>query len=105
MSNYEDTLSLEELRREVRTLWDREHALTSDLRDLPEIPSIETMRTLTGAGMATRSPDVHSIGCKMRRTHKNIPYKTEFECAVGLWSLMREGILAAKEVDANSPAR
>ena len=34
---YENKLSIEELRREVRECWDREHAIANALRDLPEV--------------------------------------------------------------------
>lgn len=95
---YENTLSIEELRREVRLLWDREIALNRDLIDLPEVASLEAMRALFHAAMCTHEPDVGSIGKKMQRDHRSaIPLKTEYECAAGLWSLMRAGILAAKE--------
>ncbi len=97
MSNYEDTLTIDELRREVRTLWDRELALNMDLLNLPEVPSIETMRALTHAAMGMCDPDVKPIGCALQRDHKSIPYKTEYECAAGLWSLLRAGVLAAKK--------
>jgi hypothetical protein len=97
MSNYEDALSIDELRREVRILWDRELALNMDLLNLPEVPSVETLRALTHAAMSIRDPDVKSIGVALQKAHKGVPYKTEFECAAGLWSLLRSGMIAAKK--------
>lgn len=98
----ENTMSIDELRREVRNLWNRELALNHDLRDLPAVPSFETMRAICNAAMGTRQPDVFEMGKLLQREHSGlVPHKAEYECATGLWSLMRAGILAARTAPAN----
>jgi hypothetical protein len=101
MSAYEDTLSPEQLRREVRELWDREAAFERDLNDLPEVPSMETLRLLSCAGMGTHNPDCYWVGKQIQRfteAGKSIPWKTEYECAAGLWALIRAGIIGPVKI-------
>jgi hypothetical protein len=96
---YENSLSVEELRREVRRLWDANAALTRALIDLPEVPHWRVLWLLRSAGMNTRDPDAYGIGKKLQREHglDAVTPKTEYECAAGLWSLLRSGVLAARE--------
>lgn len=106
---YENTLSLEELRREVRRCWDRENALTKALRELPEVPHWRVMRLLS---RAAKWPDDHNIGKRLQmisddappddtegrkkiRRH-DIPYKSEYEGGAGLWSRIRAGLISTQ---------
>lgn len=91
---YENTLSLEELRREVRQRWDTEHDLVRALRDLPEVPSWRVQRLLS---RAAKYPEDWERGKKLQRQHGSgaITYKTEYEMGAGLWARIREGLDAA----------
>lgn len=95
-SAYENRMSIVELRREVRRLWDREEQFNLDLLDLPVVPSRETMRAIEHAAMSTHWPDVGAIGKRMQRDGKAIPPTCESENAAGLWSIIRGAILSAK---------
>lgn len=92
---YENTLSVEELRREVRRLWDREHALTAALKALPEVPH---WRVLSLLSHAAKWPDDHEVGKKMQREFglEAIAPRSEPEGGAGLWHHIRAGILAAR---------
>lgn len=93
---YEYTLSLQELREEVRELWNQHHAFSRDLRNLPPVPSGEVMRMLSSPAMNIHDPDCWEIGKRMQRDpafRGMIPYKTEYESACGLWSIIRAGLL------------
>jgi hypothetical protein len=95
---YENTLTLEELRKEVRRLWDDLSALDDALIELPEVPNWRVQRLLINASMNFRSMDhdVWQIGKQLQRKHgyESVVGKTEYECAVGLWSLLRKGALS-----------
>ncbi len=95
---YENTLTIDVLRRELRFSWNNEHAFTADLKRLPEAPSIGTLHFLTNAAMGSRHLDYHDIGTQMQRDHglDAVPPKCEYECAAGLWFVIRQGILAAR---------
>lgn len=89
---YENTLSIEDLRREVRRGWDLEHDMMKALRDLPEVPSYRVLLLLSGAA---KFPDDANIGKQLQATHGRevIPYKLECEMGAGLWSRIRNGVL------------
>jgi hypothetical protein len=91
---YENTLSLEELRREIRFEWDQKHALVKALRDPPEVPPTIVLHLLSRAGTW---PDDNSRGKQMQREHglDAIPPKSEYETGAGLWHRIRQGLLAA----------
>lgn len=93
---YENTLSLEELRIEVRRLWDRENALTKALRELPEVPHWRVLYLLSSAA---KWPDDNNIGRRMQREFgfDAIAPRSEAEGGAGLWSLIRAGILAGRK--------
>ena len=88
---YEDTLALDELRREVRQCWDREHALISALRDMPEMPPPWLLLFLD---RAAKWPDDHDLGKTLQRTMglDAIPPKSECEGGAGVWHRIRLGL-------------
>lgn len=92
MTPYENTLSVEELRREVRECWDREHAIADALRDLPEMapPWI-----LLFFSRASQWPDDSDLGKKLQRRlgWNAIPPKSECETGAGVWYRIRQGML------------
>jgi hypothetical protein len=92
---YENTMSLDELRREVRRLWDREHALTKALRELPEVPPWRVLYVLSSAA---KWPDDHEVGKRMQREFglDAIAPRSEPEGGAGLWHHIRTGVLAAR---------
>lgn len=92
---YENTLSQEELRHEVRRLRDTEHALVRALRDLREVPEYRVLLLLD---RAAKWPDDNNVGKLMQREFGlvAIPPKSEAESGAGLWSHIRAGILAAR---------
>lgn len=95
---YENTLSAAQLRSEVRNAWDMSLALNMALLDLPAVPPVTALRALTHAAMNLREPDVMKLGKQLQREHglDVVPPKTEYECAAGLWSIIRAGIIAAR---------
>ena len=101
---YENTLSLEELRREVRQLWDREHALTKALRELPEVPHWRVQYLLSSAA---KWPDDHEVGKRMQREFglDAIAPRSEPEGGVGLWHHIRAGVLAARTAALPTPEK
>ena len=100
MSDYIDGLSVEQLRRQLERSFDERNALNRDLCDLPVVPSIDTLSTLTHAAMNLRAGiDLQGIGNRLQRENDGIPYKCEYERAAGLWSVIRDGIIAAMERD------
>ena len=96
---YENTLTLEDLRKAVRQCWDEQHELDKALLELPVVPSHEVMRMLIHAAMNSPSPlsNYWETGKKLQQEYPGlIPWKTEYECAAGLWAAMRAGILAQR---------
>ncbi len=100
---YENTLSVDELRREVRRGWDEQAELVKALRDLPEVPSYRVLLMLS---RAAKWPEDGNRGKRMQGSGvKGIPYKTEAEMGAGLWSLIRAGIQAGRADDSEHPPR
>lgn len=93
----ENSLSMDELRREVRELWNRETAFTRDLMAMPILPPVATMRLLSSA--ARIFPDAWERGKELQRDHREVPPKTEYECGAGLWSIIRPALAAAARED------
>ena len=91
---YENRLSIEQLRCEVRKCWDREHSFTNDIRDLPEIPSRTTMMLLSGG-----SNPWWGIGKDVQFAHPwdTVPAKYECEVGMGRWKVMRDALMQAIE--------
>ena len=94
---YENTLSIEELRREVRFEWDQKNALVKALRDLPEVPPVIVLHLLSRSG---KWPDDNSLGKQLQRKHglDAVPPKSEYESGAGVWFRIRRGLLAADAV-------
>lgn len=110
---YENTLSTDQLRAEVRRCWDRDAALNDALIDLPEIPSVDVMAALTHAAMNMHRSPVKNLpfmeaARKLQSSHPSkidangcifqpVPFKTEYEYAAGLWTFIRNGLLLQEE--------
>ena len=96
---YENTMSIEQLRQEVRRCWNLEGAMIKALRDLPEVPPYDVLIHLSSAA---RWPEDNNVGKRMQHELRKpnepspIPYKSECESGVGLWSLIRAGIIAGR---------
>jgi hypothetical protein len=90
---YENTLTLVELRREVRMCWDREQALIDALRDVPEMPPAWILLFLS---RAAKWPEDYNFGKILRREmgFDVIPPKSECECGAGIWHRIRQGLSA-----------
>lgn len=91
---YENTLPLEDLRREVRRSWDRENHLVIALRTLPEVPDWRVLHLLS---RAAKFPEDGNIGKAMQHVHgfDAIAPRVESEMGAGLWSRIRSGLLDA----------
>lgn len=91
---YENTFSLEDLRKEVRRQWDARNALVKALRDLPEVPDWRVLKLLSHAA---HFPDDAEIGKAMQRQHgfEAIAPKVEYEMGAGLWKRIRDGLTDA----------
>jgi len=100
---YENSFTKAELRRELRRMWNQNHALNNDLIDLPDVPSIDTMMALRHAAMNVRK--TWELGKDMQREHglDLIPPNSECECAAGLWALIKSGIESKKLNQNNEP--
>lgn len=92
---YENTLSIEELRKEIRREWDAKHALVKALKELPEVPDWRVLKLLS---RAASFPADASIGKAMQREHglDAIAPRVESEMGAGLWSRIRAGLLASQ---------
>lgn len=95
---YENTLSIEELRREIRECWDREHAIVAALRDLPEMspPWI-----LLFFSRAAKWPEDNNVGRLLQRKlgSSAVPYKSECEGGAGIWYRIRQGMIAPRPTE------
>ena len=90
---YENTLSIEDLRRELRRAWDEKLALRNALRALPEVPPPLVMKALSSAATF---PTDWEIGKKMQREFPgSVPWKTEYQMGAGLYSRIREGLMGS----------
>ncbi len=102
---YENKMSIEELRAEVRLLWDQKHAFDVALNTLPEVPPTRVLWFLSHAGRnfgLNGSPaadfDLMAIARELQAKHNTsdhraVPYKTELELAAGLWSIIRAALI------------
>lgn len=89
---YENTLSIDELRREVRECWDRERAIANALRDLPEMAPPWILLFLD---RAAKWPEDNNLGKLLQRKLglEAIPPKSECEGGAGIWYRIRQGML------------
>lgn len=92
---YENTMTIEELRREVRECWDLERALANALRDAPEMPSPWVLLFLS---RASKWPEDSNLGKLLQRKFRldKIPPKSECETGAGVWYRIRQGLLAPR---------
>lgn len=101
---YENTMTIERLRQEVRECWDRENAIVKALRELPETPP---PWVLLFFDRAASWPEDNTLGKKMQRVlgSEAIPYKSECEGGAGVWYRIRQGMMQPRpdspEVGAN----
>lgn len=92
---YENKLSIEELRREVRECWDREAALIKAMQDLPDVAPPWICLFLD---RAAKWPEDNNIGRLLQRKHglDAVPPKSECEGGAGVWHRIRQGLLAPR---------
>jgi hypothetical protein len=88
---YENQLTLDELRREVRRCWNLEHDLSDAIRDKAKMPS---SRVLMYLSRGSRWPDDWNVGKRLQREMglDVIPPKTECECGAGVWYRVHLGL-------------
>lgn len=88
---YENKLSIEELRREVRWLWDSQRMLMSAIRDKADMPPPRVLKDLSSAA---KWPDDKDIGRMLQRKYgiEIIPPVSECENGAGVWSRMLAGL-------------
>ncbi len=93
---YENTLTIEQLRREVRRCWDTERELHEALRAAPELPS---PRLLDFLSSGASWPGDWEQGNQMQRDAglDAIPPVSECERGAGLWFRIRRGLLGHEE--------
>ena len=93
---YEDTLTVDALKAEARDGWETELAFNNALSELPIVPPFKVLKFLAGYGGRDNFLHHWEIGKKIQREHEGIPFKTEYECAAGLWSEIRDGLLCVR---------
>ena len=100
---YENTLSIEQLRREVRHLWDTQNALVKALRNRSDVPPYDVLMLLS---RAATWPSDNSIGKRLQRELGSavVPYKSEAEGGAGLWHRIVDGLKSSDEPSASSSA-
>jgi hypothetical protein len=88
---YENTLSVDELRRELRYYLDAHYGILHALRDSPQFPSPFVLMHL---GTAGTYPGDWQRGKELQREHglDVIPPKTECEIGAGLWDRIRRAL-------------
>lgn len=88
---YENTLSVEELRRELRYYLDLHYGILHALRDVPEMPSPFVLLHL---GTVAKWPEDSNRGKELQRKLglDVIPPKSECECGAGLWDRILRGL-------------
>jgi hypothetical protein len=90
---YENTLSPDELRRELRYFMDRYYGIGEALRNAPTLPPPYVLVFL---GQFGKFPDDYNVGKRLQRDHglEAIPPNTECEIGAGLWARIRRGLCA-----------
>lgn len=89
--DYLNSLSVEQLRRELVEALEVKFGLLYALRDAPELPSPFVLLHL---GTVGKWPEDFNLGKELQFQHGSaaIPYKTECEVGAGLWSRIRRGL-------------
>jgi hypothetical protein len=92
--SYINSLSVEELRRELIDALEVQYGVLFALRDAPEMPSPFVLKHL---GTVANWPDDHNRGKLLQRTLglDVIPPKSECESGAGLWSRIHAGLVGA----------
>lgn len=94
---YENTLTIEELRRELRRELDDKHAFWEALREAPDMPP---PRVLLYLSHAARWPEDNNIGRGYQIENPGtVPYKSECEGGAGVWIRIRDGLRAPTPQD------
>lgn len=93
---YINSLSVEELRRELIYALEVKYGLFFALRDAPEMPDSLVLLHL---GTVAKWPEDAKVGKQRQRELGSdvIPFKTECESGAGLWERIRSGLLAKQE--------
>ena len=88
---YENTLSVAELRRELRHSLDVQYGILHALRDVPQFPP---PFVLVHLGSAAKYPEDWRRGKELQMEHglDVIPPKTECELGAGLWERIRSAM-------------
>lgn len=91
--NYINSLSVENLRRELIHSLEVQYGILHALRDAPLFPSGFVLKHL---GTVGRFPQDSNRGKELQREHGSsvIPFKTECEIGAGLWERIRNGLNA-----------
>lgn len=92
---YENTLTFDELRVEVRRCLDQELGISQALRDLPEMPPPWVLLFFS---RASQWPEDSNLGKRLQRQlgPDKIPYKSECETGAAVWYRIRQGLLAER---------
>jgi len=99
---YINSMSIEQLRRELIFELEKSFALREAFQKLPDVPRIEALVALSE--WATWPRDWEK-GKEMQRTHSVdvIPPNTEYEKGAGLWSILRTALIAATPATSTPP--
>lgn len=91
--NIEDTMGVEELRRELRRAWDIHYGLIDALNNLPEVPEPRVLSALSEG-----AKDEGWMGKIMQRRLglEVIPPVSECERGAGLWFFLRNALRRAR---------
>jgi hypothetical protein len=94
--NYLNSLSVEELRSELRHALEVKYGVLFALRDVPEMPSPFVLLHL---GTVAKWPEDSERGKALQRELglDVIPLKSECECGAGLWDRIRRGLVADQQ--------
>jgi len=99
---YENSLTVEELRRELRRCWDIENALIRSLKDLPDVAP---PRVCLFLNRAAKWREDNNIGIMLQRKHglTVVPPKSECEGGAGVWYRIRQGMMLPRPGEATPP--
>lgn len=88
---YENTLSVDELRRELRYYIDIHYGILYAIRDAPEMPPPFVLLHL---GSVSKWPEDSNRGKELQRKMglAVIPPKSECECGAGVWDRIMRGL-------------
>lgn len=89
---YENTLSVEELRRELRRAWDVHYGFMKAIRDAVDMPDPFILKEIS---YAARHPQDWETGNKIQRElgFERVPPVSECESGAGLWVRIRRGLV------------